>query len=137
MRIKAREVALKILFGQDVAGDGTDNDITYDVAVEDEKLTAADIRYVNDTVDGVTQKKRDIDEKIAMFAKDWRVERMTGIDRNILRLAVYEMLFAAKKMKPAIAINEAVELAKSYGTDDSPRFVNGVLGAMMRADKTD
>ena len=135
MRVKAREVALKILFGQDIAGKDADDTATYAAAAEDEKLTAANEKYIVGVIDGVKKHRRDIDEKIAACAKSWRIDRMASIDRNIMRLAVYEMFFAAEKIKPPVAINEAVELAKSYGTDDSPRFVNGVLGAMTRAEE--
>ena len=59
---------------------------------------------------------------------------MPAVDRNILRVAVYEMFFAAEKLVTNVAINEAVEIAKIYGTDDTPRFINGVLGKMVRSD---
>lgn len=59
---------------------------------------------------------------------------MPAVDRNILRIAVYEMFFAEDKLVPNVAINEAVEIAKIYGTDDTPRFINGVLGKMVRSD---
>ena len=59
---------------------------------------------------------------------------MPAVDRNILRVAVYEMFFAPEKLVPNVAINEAVEIAKIYGTDDTPRFINGVLGKMVRSD---
>ncbi|MBR6906854.1 MAG: transcription antitermination factor NusB, partial [Selenomonadaceae bacterium] len=74
----------------------------------------------------------EIDALIASYAKGWKLERMAVVDRNILRLASYEMKFCDPVLDPGIAINEAVELAKKYGTDDSGRFVNGILDAMAR-----
>ncbi|MBO6211200.1 MAG: N utilization substance protein B, partial [Schwartzia sp.] len=67
-------------------------------------------------------------------SKEWKVSRMAGIDRSVLRLAVYE-LQSGSDVTPGIVINEAVELAKKFGTDNSGRFVNGVLGTMMREEQ--
>ena len=125
---------MKIVFGFDAIGQEADGDATYDAAVEGEKLNQADCRYIDDVVNGVKNNQEAIDKKIAEFAKGWRIERMASVDRNILRVAVYDMYFGAEKITPPVAINEAVELAKQYGTDDSSRFVNGVLGAMTRAE---
>jgi len=69
---------------------------------------------------------------ITSVSKEWKIERMAAIDRNVTRIAAYEMKFAQEKLTPNIAINEAVEIAKKYGTDDSARFVNGILGAMVK-----
>ena len=124
------------MFGADVGGNA-DFELTVTAATEDEKLSEADKRYIDSVIVGVRENQTAIDDSIAAFAKGWRLERMTSVDRNIIRLAAYEMFYGADKLKPSIAINEAVELAKSYGTDDSVRFVNGVLGAMARAATTE
>lgn len=89
--------------------------------------------YAESLVRGVLAHKEAIDAKMGACAVDWSVERMSGADRNILRIAAYELFFAAKPQEPGVAINEAVEIAKVYGTDESPRFINGVLGKMMQA----
>ena len=73
-----------------------------------------------------------IDQIIGESSREWKIWRMSGIDRNVTRVAVYEMRFSEEKLTPNIAINEAVELAKKFGTDDSGRFVNGILGAMVK-----
>lgn len=88
--------------------------------------------YAESLVNGVISNKEAIDEKIANSAIDWKIERMPATDRNIMRVAVYEMLFAENRVDYAVAINEAVEIAKIYGTKDSGRFVNGVLGKLTR-----
>ena len=126
---------MKILFAADIGTD-TDIDLTVETATEDEKVSTREKDYIDSVMAGVSENRAAIDEKIAEFAKGWRLERMAGVDRSIMRIAVYEMFFATNKLKPSIAINEAVELAKGYGTDDSARFVNGVLGAMARATTT-
>ena len=76
-------------------------------------------------------RRDDIDKVIRIFLReDWTLNRLAAADRNILRLAVYELKIAEKKVPKGVAINEAVELAKKYGTDDSARFVNGILDAI-------
>ena len=76
-----------------------------------------------------------IDALIGKYAINWEVKRMPGIDRNILRMAICEMRFAEEKIPVTVAINEAVELAKRFGSEASARFVNGVLGKLMREEK--
>lgn len=83
-------------------------------------------------VNGVMEHLAEIDSKMSEFATDWSVERMPATDRNILRVAVFEMLHEQPALPAGVAINEAVEIAKSYGTDESPRFINGVLGKLAK-----
>lgn len=83
--------------------------------------------YAREIVDGVADHTAEIDEKIQMFAHAWSIERMPAVDRAILRMASWEILFN-QDVDVAVAINEAVELAKEYSTDESAKFVNGVLG---------
>ena len=88
--------------------------------------------YAECVLNGVMANLAEVDGKLSEYAVDWTVERMPATDRNILRIAVYEMLFAEEKIVPGVAINEAVEIAKKYGSEDAPRFINGVLGKMVR-----
>lgn len=83
--------------------------------------------YAREIVDGVVDHREEIDELISSYAQGWTIERMPNVDRAILRLASWEILHNAE-VPAAVAINEAVGLAKEYSTDDSSRFVNGVLG---------
>jgi N utilization substance protein B len=83
--------------------------------------------YAREIVDGVNDHREEIDELIASYAQGWTIERMPNVDRAILRIASWEMLHNPEVPAP-VAINEAVALAKEYSTDDSGRFVNGVLG---------
>ncbi len=85
--------------------------------------------YVNETVLGVVDNVEAIDAELTAFAPNWRLNDMSIVDRNILRLGVYELRFT-QNIPPKVAINEAIELAKSYGGPSSGKFVNGILGAM-------
>ncbi len=88
--------------------------------------------YANTLVEGVLANKEQIDARLGQYAKEWSLDRMLSTDRSILRIAAYEILFAEEKVAAGIAINEAVELAKAYGEDESPRFINGILGRLAR-----
>lgn len=83
--------------------------------------------YARDLVDGVSDHKQEIDELIETFAQDWSLDRMPAVDRALLRMASWEILFNDQVDAP-VAISEAVELAQEYSTEESARFVNGVLG---------
>ena len=91
-----------------------------------------DTKFVESLVDGVLKEQKSIDEKIQPIAPDWPIEQIARVDRNILRIGVYELLHQADVVPPKVAINEAVELAKAFGSDNSSKFVNGVLGTAYR-----
>lgn len=131
----AREMALQTLFQLDFAGVDRASalaTVCIERGIEPGTGNAAE-QYAQNLVTGVLDKMALIDEQIEKFAIDWRVERMAGVDRNILRIAVYEMLYADEVIVPNIAIDEAVELAKTFGSDDTPRFINGILGNLARS----
>ena len=130
----ARELVLQSLFQIDFSeGEG---EKALNAAIEERADKSAEKAraYAQDVLNGVLANNEAIDAKIGEFAIDWSLDRMPAVDRNILRIAVYEMFFAEDKLVPNVAINEAVEIAKIYGTDDTPRFINGVLGKMVRSD---
>lgn len=127
-RTKARKRALDMLFQADVR----DESILTIVNAEAKRAAgepdrAASWLYAREIVDGVIDHRDEIDELIMSYAQGWTLERMPNVDRALLRLASWEILFNAE-VPAAVAIDEAVELAKEYSTDDSSRFVNGVLG---------
>lgn len=131
-RRKAREMALQTLFQLDF-----NEDITLEAALdmvigEYEAVADKDREYARTLVDGAKSSQTEIDEIITKSAYDWKLDRMPGVDRNIVRLAIFEMKFSPETMPAGVVINEAVELAKEYGTEDSGRFVNGILGAMVK-----
>ncbi|MDO5335503.1 MAG: transcription antitermination factor NusB, partial [Coriobacteriia bacterium] len=84
---------------------------------------------------GITEKKDFLDQRISHASSNWSIDRMPAVDKSILRLAAYEVLFM-DEIPVSVAINEAVNLAKSFGGDDSPRFVNGILGKIANAPKS-
>ncbi|KAA9007477.1 transcription antitermination factor NusB [Paenibacillus spiritus] len=89
--------------------------------------------YVLSQVNGIWTNKPAIDEMLEHYLKNWQMSRLSRVDRQVLRLAAYEMIFAAQEDVPAkVSVNEAIELAKHFGTEDSGKFVNGVLGKMIQ-----
>lgn len=97
----------------------------YDTAIDDKGFVAS-------LVKGVLAEQADLDVKIQPIAPDWPIDQIARIDRNILRIGLYELLNQADVIPPKVAINEAVELAKAFGSDNSSKFINGVLGTAYR-----
>ena len=91
-----------------------------------------DTGFVKDLVDGVVANLADLDAKIQPIAPEWPIDQIARVDRTVLRLGVYELLYRADAVPPKVAINEAVELAKAFGSDNSSKFINGVLGTAFR-----
>ncbi|GAA5027454.1 transcription antitermination factor NusB [Microbacterium fluvii] len=132
-RSKARKRALDILFQADVRGE----DVPVMLAAEAQRAAGEPDRqaswlYAREIVDGVVDNLGEIDEQITTYAKDWTLARMPAVDRAVLRIGVWEILFN-DEVPAAVAIDEAVELAKEYSTDESGSFVHGVLGRISRA----
>jgi len=126
-RRKARTLALQVLYEVDSAGHGVEEVLTRLLA--EEVLPEENASFTRELVRGVIQNKERIDQTIQSFAPAWPIEQIPMVDRNILRLAIYEILLD-NKVPVKVAINEAVELAKTFGSDNSSRFVNGVLGSV-------
>ena len=97
----------------------------YETAIDDKG-------FVETLVNGVLADQADLDAKIQPIAPDWPIDQIARIDRNILRIGLYELLHQADVIPPKVAINEAVELAKAFGSDNSSKFINGVLGTAYR-----
>jgi N utilization substance protein B len=128
-RRKARELALKALYGMSV-GDQTLDEALLVSGVDQE--TTQELRdYARGIVSGVEGMKAAIDAKIAALAEGYAIERLAAVDLAILRLAVFEILHVPD-VPPAVSINEAVDLAKKYSTENSGAFVNGILGNLVR-----
>ena len=126
-RRKARAIALQALFEIDSAGHDVEAVVTRFLA--EGGLSEENDAFVRELVSKVIQNKEKIDHNIQKFATAWPIEQIPVVDRNILRLAIFEILFD-NKVSVKVAINEAVELAKKFGSDNSPKFVNGVLGSV-------
>ncbi len=127
-RSKARKRALDMLFQADVRGESLETIVEAEAKrAAGEPDREASWLYAREIVDGVADHRDEIDELIASYAQGWTLERMPNVDRALLRLSAWEVLHNPE-VPTAVAIDEAVELAKEYSTDDSARFVNGVLG---------
>ncbi len=91
-----------------------------------------DKQFISDLVDGVLAHQDELDDKIQPIAPDWPIDQIARIDRTILRMGLFELLYNAEIVPAKVAINEAVELAKAFGSDNSSKFINGVLGTAFR-----
>lgn len=126
-RRRAREIALQALYAIDITKHSAEGVVAH--LLGDERVSEESAQFVRELVDGVLQNRKKIDKHIREFAPSWPVEQIAVVDRNILRLAIFEILLD-NKVPVRAAINEAVELAKAFGSESSPRFVNGVLGSI-------
>jgi N utilization substance protein B len=135
----AREIALQSLYQIEMnhvspmeavtsAIEEAENDNESELAVADEKLSPD---YIVELVEGTFNNKKEIDIMLEEYLKGWQMDRLSRIDREVLRLAVYEMVYR-DDVPPKVVVNEAIELSKHFGTEESGKFVNGVLGKMIR-----
>jgi transcription antitermination protein NusB len=126
-RTRARSIALQVLYENDMANHPPAD--TLRERLEESPLTDELAEFAREIIFGVLPLAPELDQIIAKYAPEWPLDQIAAIDRNILRLACWE--FAARRETPVkVAINEAVELAKMYGSDSAPRFINGVLGSL-------
>lgn len=130
-RSKARKRALDVLFAADVRGESAVEAL--DAAIAAGERPNND--YTETLVRGVVEHQRRIDELLAAHSEGWTLERMPAVDRNVLRLGVFELVYADDVPDP-VAISEAMGLVRELSTDESPAFVNGVLGAIQRHKST-
>jgi N utilization substance protein B len=130
MRRQSRELALQVLFQIEFAPQISNADL---MEVLGASMEPEIVKFADDLILGVLTQKAAIDAKIQAASSHWKLERMATIDRNILRVAVYEIRFAPNPLKENIAINEAVEIAKKFGTTESASFVNGLLDQIAKA----
>lgn len=127
-RRKARIIVLQTLYEADCSSHEPEQIL--DRLLQEKTLTQPAVGFARELVTGILQSKQDIDDVIRKFAALFPVEQLANIDRNILRLAIFEILFD-NRVPVKASINEAVELAKAFGSDTSPKFVNGVLGSVV------
>ena len=126
-RRKARSIALQALYEIDSVRH--DPEVTLKNLRAELSLSEETYKFASDLVNGVVRYKEKLDAQIHRYAPAWPIEQIAFIDRNILRLAIFEILID-NKIPVKVAINEAVELAKNFGGDSSSKFINGVLGAI-------
>ncbi len=144
-RRKGREIALQVLYqiemsnlpAKEALGQyrkhfiEASSDEEEESSFEDVKDLEEAFNFASDLVLGIEKNKNFIDEKIKEYTRNWSFDRLNSTDKNILRIAVFEMFFRPD-IPEVVSINEAVELAKLYGTDDSPAFVNGILDSIYK-----
>lgn len=129
LRRKARETALQALYKLDISAGGTGEE---DLELEELAPGTAERRYCETLVQGVRTHLADLDPEIEKYSENWTIKRMSVVDRNILRIAVYELHYGSD-VPYKVVIDEAVELAKKFGTDESGPFINGIIDRIRKA----
>ncbi|MFH1879009.1 MAG: transcription antitermination factor NusB [Candidatus Omnitrophota bacterium] len=131
-RTLSREIALKILYAMDITNESVQDcaEKIWDYEKEDDDLVR---EFTDFLVFGVSEYKNEVDALISRYAANWELSRMATIDRNVLRIATFELLHAPD-IPPKVAINEAIDLAKKYGDKDSGKFVNGILDKICKTE---
>lgn len=126
----AREIALQTLFQLEFSD--IDSELARQAVFQEREIKEdeTNLDYVRALIKGAKDNQQAIDELIIKNTSNWKIDRMPAVDRNILRMAVYELLYSSEALTPNIIINEAIEIAKIYGTDNSPKFINGILGKL-------
>lgn len=130
-RTQAREAVVSLLYAYDSGNENISN-LASEI-LDEKKIKNKQQEFALSLYNGVLQKLGNVDELISKHLKEWDIQRIGGIERAILRLGVYELCFTPTDAP--IIINEAIELAKLYGSDNAPRFINGVLDAIIKERK--
>lgn len=137
-RRRSREVALQVLYAVDVKGRGGSGAIEPEEAFEQAaahfELPEGARAFAKELCCGVAECRQELDQRLAAHSEHWRLERMATVDRNVLRLAAYEILHTGTPT--SVVIDEAVELARRFGAERSPAFVNGILDSLARGGST-
>lgn len=128
-RRMARELAFQILFQVDIGRIPWEDALK--MTMDENEIPKHSEVFLEELVSGVMDKLQEVDYLLTRSSEEWPLQRMASTDRNILRLAVYEILHQ-KDIPVEVTVNEAVEIAKKYGEEDSGRFVNGVLGTIIK-----
>lgn len=133
MRRQSREVALQILFQTEYT-----TQISFEnlFSIQEAQKDKAIVKYADDLVKGVLGNKDKIDSKIQEASRHWKIDRMGGVDRNIMRIALFEIFYADELLDPKIVINEAIEVAKVFGSKESAAFINGILDQVIRNERS-
>ena len=128
-RRAGRELALKLLFQVDIGGASPEEALTSALAATSHKSET--MTFARQLLEGTLAHRGEIDQMLKKYAKQWSLERMANVDRCILQLATFEILYSGE-VPDSVAVDEAVEMAKKYSTAESGRFVNGILGSLLR-----
>jgi N utilization substance protein B len=129
MRHQAREIALQILFQTEFSALISHHDY---LSLLEETVPKESVEYADLIVRGVKNFQKEIDATIQATSAHWTLQRMSVVDRNVLRISIFEMKHSSELIQPGVAINEAIELAKQYGSAESASFVNGILDSVAK-----
>ncbi|MBI3671336.1 transcription antitermination factor NusB [Candidatus Azambacteria bacterium] len=129
----SRSIAMQSLYEWDFNGRSKDLDEILNRNIAEFAPGISDVVFVHEIVDGVVGYFNEINGMIEKYAPEWPLDQITVVDRNVLRVGVYELVYGDKEnVPPKVAINEAIELAKTFGGESSGKFINGVLGAIYK-----
>ncbi|MBK9294870.1 MAG: transcription antitermination factor NusB [Oligoflexia bacterium] len=131
-RRRSREIALQILFQREFSPHSSLED-TFNLFLKHFDMTKETRDFAEFLTEGTLSNLSKIDQAIASHSKNWRLERMSIVDRSILRIAAFELLFCQEKTPPEAVINEAIEISKKYSSHDSPSFINGILDNILKS----
>ena len=126
-RRRSRELAMQVLFQIDINGD--DSKEAVELFCGHFEVPKRAKPFFFELVDGVRARRDEIDRLIEQFSDNWKISRMSGMDRNIMRVAVYELLYC-DDIPAKVSINEAIDIGKKFGTEQSPAFINGILDSI-------
>lgn len=130
----ARETALQVLFQLDVTGETGSLDQVIEHWAKEFAVSEKSMKFTRELVEGTLNQKQAIDDMISSTAHEWALDRMNGVDRNLMRLAIYEMLYCPDTPQ-RVSLNEAIEIAKKFGSEESAKFINGILDKLMDSDE--
>ncbi|MBR61677.1 MAG: transcription antitermination factor NusB [Dehalococcoidia bacterium] len=131
-RSKAREIAMQVMFENDTSNHPVQKSLKFRSQAKD--VCRDSEVYANKLLNIINENIQQIDDLISKFAPSWPLEQMPGVDKNVLRIAIAEII-GKSGTPPKVAINEAVDLGRVFGTEKSPKFINGVLGSLILAKK--
>lgn len=128
-RREMRELVLKVLYASEIGKN--DTGLIMEQLFTEENVEETGRAFCRSLVSGVLDNLATLDKLISKYSTDWPLDRMAAVDRNLMRIAVFEIVYSPE-VPGAVAVNEALELAKNYGSDESPRFINGILGNILK-----
>ena len=138
MRRESRELAMQILFHHEFENDPSSTQFAVDhfLALYEKKFNTETLNYAQNIFEGIQKNRAQVDDLIHSCSAHWKMNRMSSVDRNILRVATFELKFSTGEVQPQVAINEAIEIAKKYSTAESSAFINGVLDQVAKKEAT-
>lgn len=125
----ARESTMKLLYQMDINDDFSEKEIS--IFLENNELKSDEVEYINEVVKGINENIEEIDSYIEKYSEGWKIKRLARIDLAVLRIAIYEIMHK-EDMPPQVSINEAVDVSKKYSTDESSKYINGLLGTFLK-----